>query len=107
MKSLTEREKGFEAEFKRDQELAFRVTARRNRLFGQWAAGKLGLEAGEPAETYAKSVVAADFEAPGDSDVIVKVRNDLAAEGIKVGEAELRAELDRAAAEGRRQLMQS
>jgi hypothetical protein len=107
VKSFIEREKGFEAEFKRDQELAFRVTARRNRLFGLWAAGRLGLEAGEPAETYAKSVVAADFEVPGDTDVIAKVRSDLTTKGIEAVEVELRGELDRAAAEARRQLMQS
>ena len=75
MKSFTEREKGFEAEFKRNQELLFQVTARRNRLFGLWAAVRLGLSAGEEAETYAKTVVAADFEAPGDADVIEKVWN--------------------------------
>jgi len=50
MKSFTEREKGFEAEFKRNQELLFRVTARRNRLFGLWAAVRLGLPAGKDAE---------------------------------------------------------
>jgi hypothetical protein len=104
MKSFAEREKGFEAEFKRNQELAFRVTARRNRLFGLWAAGRLGLSDGEPAEEYAKTVVAADFEAPGDGDVIAKVRNDLAGKGINLTDTELRAELDRAAAEARRQL---
>jgi hypothetical protein len=107
MKSFSDREKGFEAEFKRNQELAFRITARRNRLFGLWAAGRLSLEAGDLAETYAKTVVAADFEAPGDADVIAKVRNDLAEKGITATEAELRTELDRAAAEARRQLTQS
>jgi hypothetical protein len=65
MKSFTVRKKGFEAEFKRNQELLFQVTARRNRLFGLWAAVRLGLPAGEEAEAYAKTVVAADFEAPG------------------------------------------
>ena len=106
MKSLIEREKGFEAEFKRNQELAFRITARRNRLFGMWAAGRLSLEAGEPAETYAKSVVAADFEMPGDGDVIAKVNSNLAERGVAVTEQELRAELGRAAVEARWQLMQ-
>ena len=107
MKSFSEREKGFEAEFKRDQELMFRITARRNRLFGLWAAARLGLSAGEDAEAYAKTVVAADLEAPGDADVIEKVRTDLDARGIAVTEAELRAELARAAAEARRQLSAS
>jgi hypothetical protein len=107
MKSFTDREKGFEAEFKRNEELRFRVTARRNRLFGLWTAATLGLPEGEEADTYAKEVVAADFEAPGDSDVINKVRADLQAKGIPVTEAELRSELDRAATEARRQIAQS
>ena len=107
MKGLTEREKGFEAEFKRNQELRFRVTARRNRLFGLWAAARLGLPAGEEADAYAKTVVAADFEAPGDADVIEKVRSDLDKAGVAVTEREIRAELERAAAEARRQLAQS
>lgn len=104
MKGFIEREKGFEAEFKRNQELAFRITARRNRLFGLWAAGRLGLPAGEAAEAYARTVVAADFEAPGEADVIAKVQADLAAAGIAATEAELRAELARAGAEARKQL---
>jgi hypothetical protein len=107
MKSFTERGKGFEAEFKRNQELRFRVTARRNRLFGLWAAARLALPAGEEAGTYAKTVVAADFEAPGDDDVINKVRTDLDEKGIAVTDGELRTELDRAAAEARRQIAQS
>ena len=107
MKSLTEREKGFEAEFMRNEELRFRVTARRSRLFGLWAAAQLGVPAGEEAETYAKTVVAADFEAPGDADIIEKVRTDLEQKGIAVTEADLRAELERAATEARRQIAQS
>src|SRR5215831_3541274 len=104
MKSLSDRGKGFESEFKRNQELMFRVAARRNRLFGLWAAARLGLPAGEEAEAYAKTVVAADFEAPGDADIINKVRTDFEEKSIAVTEAELRAELARAAAEAHRQL---
>ena len=106
MKSFVEREKGFEAEFKRTQELAFRINARRNRLFGLWAAARLGLPAGEAAEAY-KTVVAADFTAPGDADVIAKVQTDFAEKGIAVSEAELRTELARVGAEARRQLSES
>ena len=63
MESFEDRQKGFEAAFQRDQELAFRITARRNRLFGLWAAERLGLPAGDAAERYAQTVVAQDFEA--------------------------------------------
>ena len=105
MRSFEDREKGFEAEFKRNQELAFRVAARRNKLFGLWAAEKLGLPA-DQAESYARTVVEADFEKPGDSDVIEKVSSDLAAKGMAMTEPQLRTELDRAAVEAKRQLMQ-
>jgi hypothetical protein len=106
MRSFEDRLKGFEAAFQRDQELAFRIKARRNRLFGLWAAEQFGLPAGEAAEGYAKTVVAADFQAPGDDDVIGKVRSDLAEKGITLTPAELRAQLNRAAEEARRQLSQ-
>ena len=107
MKSFSDREKGFEAEFKRNQELMFRVTARRNRLFGLWAAERMGVPGGQAAEDYAKTVVAADLEAPGDADVIGKVQADLAERGVTLTEVQLRAELTRLAAEARRQIAQS
>ena len=107
MKGLADRGKAFEAEFKRNQELACRVTVRRNRLFGLWAAARLGLPQGEAADAYAKTVVEADFKVPGDADVIQKVQGDLAAKDITMTEAELRAELARAGAEARRQLTES
>jgi hypothetical protein len=104
MKSFEDRQKGFEAEFRRKEELSFRITARRNKLLGLWAAQRLGIPDGEAANTYAMSVVAADFQAPGDDDVVAKVQGDLAEKGITVTEAEVRAELTRAAAEARKQL---
>ena len=106
MKSFEDREKGFEAEFKRNQELQFRAGARRNRLFGLWAAGRLGIGAADEADAYARTVVEADFERPGDGDVIEKVQKDLAAKGIEMSETQLRAELTRATDEAKRQLSQ-
>jgi hypothetical protein len=106
MKSFEDRQKGFEAEFKRNQELQFRVGARRNKLFGLWAAGHLGIGAADEAEAYARTVVEADFERPGDGDVIEKVQKDLAAKGIEMSEGQLRVELTRAADEAKRQLSQ-
>jgi hypothetical protein len=102
MANMNERGKSFEAEYIRNQERVFRITARRNYLFGLWAAAKMGLAEGE---AYAKAVIAADLEAPGDDDVIAKVRDDLAAKGIVVAGDELRAELARAFAEAQRQVL--
>jgi hypothetical protein len=101
--AFAEREKGFEAKYKLDQEQEFRAQARRNRLFGLWVAEKLG-KSGAEAEAYAKTVVAADFKKPGHDDVIEKVRGDLDAAGRSVAEAELRAEYDRLLAVARRQI---
>jgi hypothetical protein len=104
MSKFDEREKDFEARFKHDQELAFKVTARRNKLLGLWAAGHLGLT-GVAAEAYAKDVVAADFNRPGDGDVIEKVAKDLAAKGVKLGEPAIADELKRCAVEAKKQIM--
>jgi hypothetical protein len=88
MTTFDEREKGFERKFAHDEELRFKSTVRRNKLFGLWAAQKLGLS-GDEAETYAKTVVKADFEQPGDDDVLRKVRADLAAKNAGVTDPEL------------------
>ena len=89
MRSFEDREKGFEAEFKRNQELAFRVTARRNKLLGLWAAQKLGLSGAE-ADEYAKAIVLADFEEPGEDDVFRKIRKDFDAKGITDSDHQIR-----------------
>lgn len=92
MTTFEERQKGYEAKFARDEELKFKATARRNRMLGQWAAGRLGLSGAE-AEEYAKSVVRADFAEPGDDDVIRKVMDDFAAKGVPAREDEIREKL--------------
>jgi hypothetical protein len=92
--AFADREKGFEAKFKLDQEQEFRAASRRNRLFGLWVAGQLG-KAGAEAEAYAKEVVAADFQKPGSDDVIDKVRADLTAAGKPADAAALLAEYEK------------
>ncbi len=94
MTQFNQREKAFEAKFQKDQELQFKVTARRNKLLGLWAAQQLGLDGGD-AEAYAKEVVASDFNEPGDDDVLRKVLQDLTAKNIDVTERSVRAEMDR------------
>ena len=92
MTTFDNREKGFEAKYKHDQETQFKVTARRNKLLGLWAAEKLGLT-GEAAEAYAKEVVVADFDEPGEEDVFRKVSGDL--DGKGVAEKDIRHEMER------------
>jgi hypothetical protein len=89
MSGFDKREEGFEKQFAHDEELRFKATARRNKLLGLWAADKAGLTGGD-AETYAKSVVLADFDEPGDDDVFRKVRADFDAKSIRIGDDEIR-----------------
>lgn len=106
MTTFDDRERAFETKFARDEDMLFRVIARRNRLLGQWAAEKMKLTA-EETDAYAKAVVQADFEEAGDEDVIRKVVGDLTSAGVEITDTDVRAALDAKAIEARRQLMES
>src|SRR3546814_13024457 len=90
MTIFDDREKAFENMFAHDQEMQFRIQARRNRLLGEWAAAKMGLTP-EETDAYAKAVVQADFEEAGDEDVIRKQMGDMTKDGIEIDEAGVRA----------------
>lgn len=106
MTSFDDREKAFEAKYARDEDMAFRVIARRNKLVGQWAAAKMGLTP-EETDAYAKAVVQADFEEAGDEDVIRKVLGDLLGAGVEADDAAVRQALSEQTVEARRQLMEA
>jgi hypothetical protein len=105
MTTFDDREKAFENMYVRDQEMQFKVIARRNRLLGQWAANLMGLTA-EEADAYAKEVVRADFEEAGDEDVIRKVLGDLTSAGVECDDARIREALEHKAVEARRQFIE-
>ena len=105
MTTFDDRDRAFEAKFAADEEFAFRVTARRNKLLGQWAAEQMKLTP-EEADAYARAVVHAEFEEAGDEDVVRKLVGDLTAAGIETDEAHVRTALDAKMIEARRQLMQ-
>lgn len=92
MAGFDDRRDAFEKKFAHDEELRFKATARRNKLFGLWVAQLLG-KSGPDAEAYAKSVVLADFEEAGDADVLRKVQADLTAAGTPMDEAALETAL--------------
>ncbi len=104
MTDFSDRQKGEEAKYARDEEMEFRIAARRNKLLGHWAAEKMNLTE-EETDAYAKAVVQADFEEAGDEDVIRKLLGDLTAAGVDVDEAGVRAALEEKSVESRRQLM--
>ena len=93
MAGMDDRKDAFEKKFAHDEELAFKATARRNKLLGLWAAEKLGKSVPE-ADAYAKSVVMADFEEAGDDDVLRKVKADLAAGGVEQSDHQIRRTMD-------------
>ncbi len=106
MTTFEDRERAFENMFARDQEMQFRIIARRNRLLGHWAARLMGLTEVE-AESYAKDVVRADFEEAGDEDVIRKILGDLTSAGVDCDEARIREALEHKTVEARRQMIEA
>ena len=104
MTTFNDREKAFEKKYEHDQDLQFKVTARKNKLLGLWAAALMG-KGGADAEAYAKDVVLADFEKPGDSDVMEKLVKDLAAAGKPTEEHTIRKQAERLAAAAKEQIM--
>lgn len=103
MTTFNDREKGFESKFALDQEQEFKAMARRNKLLGLWAAGKMGLSP-DSAEDYAKAVVRSDFEQPGEEDVFRKIAGDFKGSGLSVSEGEIRAKMDELASMARDQV---
>ena len=104
MTTFDDREKAFEDKYKHDQELQFKVGVRRNKLLGLWLAELLGLE-GADAEAYAKEVVSADFEEPGEEDLVRKVMGDLAAKNVELSDHRLRKKMDELIAVAKEQIM--
>jgi hypothetical protein len=92
MTTFDKREEGFEKQFAIDEELKFKAEARRDKLLGLWVAEKLGLS-GDAANTYAKTVVAADFEEAGGANVVRKVMTDLGVKGVAVTEQQIRQKM--------------
>jgi hypothetical protein len=91
--TFDKREEGFEKKFAHDEELRFKAGARRNKMLGMWAAEKMGLT-GAQAEAYAKDVVMADFEEPGDRDVFRKIRKDFDAKAVAMTDQEIQRAMD-------------
>ncbi len=102
--SFKEREEAFESKFKHDEDMRFRATARRDRLFGLWVAEQLGLK-GDEAEHYARSVIQVNMKAAGDDDVFEKVEADLQESGVEISRHRLQKRLDECFSQAKQQLM--
>jgi len=106
MTTFDDRERAFEKKFAHDEEMKFRIIARRNRLLGHWAARQMGLSEAE-TESYAKDVGRSDFEEAGDHDVVRKVLGDLTAAGVDCDEAKIVEMLGHKEVEARRQIIEA
>ncbi|HWT98010.1 MAG TPA: DUF1476 domain-containing protein [Terriglobales bacterium] len=105
MSTFDDREQGFENKFKHDNELEFRIGARRNRLLGLWAAQLLGIH-GVEAENYARNLAELETHTPGDRHTVIsKVLEDFKLRGIEMSEHRLRRHMDELGQSARNQIM--
>ena len=91
MDSFKDREKNFEKKFAHDEELQFKVNARRNKYLGQWASQILSYDS-EKEKEYIQSVIKADFEEAGDEDVFRKLKVDL--KDYNISDEEIRKKMN-------------
>ena len=91
MNKFDEREKSFEKKFVKDEELQFKIAARRNKYLGQWVSEKLGYNT-EQEKEYIQSVIKADFQEAGDEDVFRKIKTDL--KDQNVSDEDIRKKMD-------------
>ena len=91
MSSFEDRKKSFEKKFAHDQELQFKVSARRNKYLGEWVSQMLNLNPDQEKE-YIQSVIKADFAEAGDEDVFRKIKSDL--ESFNISDDEIRSKMN-------------
>ena len=91
MSTFDERKKSFEKKFAHDEELQFKVSARRNKYLGQWVSKILGNDSDQEKE-YIESVIKADFQEAGDEDVFRKLKTDL--KNYNISDEEIRNKMD-------------
>ena len=90
MEKFDERKKSFEKKFAHDEELKFKVAAKRNKYLGQWVSQKLGYDS-EKEKEYIQSVIKADFQEAGDEDVFRKIKADL--KGHNISDEDIRKKM--------------
>jgi len=92
MNKFDERKKSFENKFAKDQELQFKVSAKRNKYLAEWAGLKLGKN-DEQKQNYIQEIIKADMEEAGDEDVFRKVKKDFENSAINMDDSEIRNQM--------------
>ena len=104
MAGSEDKQKAHENKFAHDSEIQFKVQARRNKLLGLWAAGKMGLSVDE-SETFAKNMVVEGLKAAGDENIIQKLASSFSEHGLEIAEAAVHARLGELMVEARDQVL--
>jgi hypothetical protein len=105
MTTFDEREQAFEAKLAHDEELRFKARARRDKLLGLWAAGKLG-KIGAAAEDFASRLVATEIEKDSAGQILKTIRADFDRAGIDIPDHEIRSQMDALLAAAVEEIMQ-
>ena len=95
MNKFDEREKNFEKKFAKDQELQFKISAKRNKYLAEWASSKLGKN-DEQKQNYIQEIIKADLEEAGDEDVFRKVKKDFQTASFSIEDSEIRDQMEKA-----------
>ena len=91
MSKFDEREKSFEKKFVHDEEIQFKINAKRNKYLGEWAAEKLGRT---DKGIYIQEIIKSDFTEPGDEDVFKKIQGDFKKASLSITDLEIREQMN-------------
>ena len=103
MNTFKDRTKGFEAKFKQDADLQFKLSAKRNKLIGEWASQVLQKE---NKEEYVKEVRQSALEKAGDEDIIEKLMKDFSSNNQELSREELLKKFSECENKAREELME-
>lgn len=104
MTTFDERERAFENMFQHDEELLFRIRAKRDKLVGLWAADLLGLTE-DDADAYAKQIIDQDMSTKGPHDIRDRIVADLKAQNVDISDHRVEKEMDHLLSVAREQVM--
>ena len=95
MNKFDERKKNFEKKFQIDEELKFKVEARRNKYLGEWASSLLG-KTDEEKQKYIQEIIKVDMQEAGSEDVFRKINEDFKTASINMEDSEIRDQMEKA-----------
>ena len=92
---FSDRERGFEKKFAKDEELQFKIQARSNKYIAEFVSSRLG-KSDEEKQAYIQEIIKADMEEAGTEDVFRKIKKDFQEASYSIEESEIRDEMEKA-----------